>query len=135
VTSLRMIEGIGTAYAKKFAVVGVKSVEKFLDLGKSPEGRLQLAERAGVSPENVLTWVNHADLFRVKGIAGQYAELLERVGVQTVVQLSQREAEPLHAALTEANKIGRRICRQIPPVKTVESWIEHAGKLEEVVSR
>jgi hypothetical protein len=43
-------------------------------------------------PQAALTWVNHADLYRIKGVAGQYAELLEVAGVDTVPELARRSA-------------------------------------------
>jgi predicted flap endonuclease-1-like 5' DNA nuclease len=134
-TALKDIEGIGEATAKRFAEVGVRSVEALLKAGANAAGRKDLADRAGVSADKVLTWVNHADLFRIRGIAGQYSELLEAAGVDTVIELAKRNAKNLTDALAKANAAGRqRIVRAVPSLKRVEGWIEQAKKLTRVVS-
>ena len=84
-TKLVDIEGIGPAYEAKFKTAGVTTVEDLLEQGATPQARKALAEKSGVAEQLVLRWVNHADLFRIKGVAGQYAELLEAAGVDSVV--------------------------------------------------
>ena len=46
-----------------------------------------MAEATEIDEKLILKWVNHADLFRIKGVAGQFAELLEASGVDTVKEL------------------------------------------------
>jgi len=43
-----------------------------------------------------LEWVNLADLYRIKGVGEEYSDLLEEAGVDTVVELAQRNPENLH---------------------------------------
>ena len=45
----------------------------------------------------ILEWVNHVDLFRIKGVGEEYSDLLEEAGVDTVVELAQRKADNLYA--------------------------------------
>ena len=47
--------------------------------------------------------MNHADLCRINGVAGQYADLLEEAGVDTVVELSRRNPANLATAIAETN--------------------------------
>lgn len=54
--------------------------------------RKQLADQTGLSQELILRWVNHADLFRIRGVAGEYAELLEAPG--STASRSWRSATP-----------------------------------------
>ena len=77
--------------------------------------------------------MNHADLFRIRGVASQYAELLEAAGVDSVVELSKRNAANLHAALLKANSGSRRLVRQVPGLKSVEKWIEQAKTMPRMV--
>jgi predicted flap endonuclease-1-like 5' DNA nuclease len=90
VTDVEDIEGVGPAYAEKLEAAEVKTVEALLSAGATPAGRSTVAEKAGISEHLILKWVNHADLFRIKGVAGEYAELLEASGVDTVKELAQR---------------------------------------------
>ena len=84
------IEGIGELYEAKLGAAGINTTEQLLEKGKTPEGRAKLAEETGISPKLIMRWVNHADLFRIKGVAGQFAELLEASGVDTVKEFRHR---------------------------------------------
>ena len=57
--------------------------------------------------------LNHADLFRVKGVGPQFSELLEAAGVDTVKELRNRNAANLAAKLAEVNE-EKHLCRRTP---------------------
>ena len=75
-TDLQVIEGIGPAYEEKLQGAGVNSVEDLLEQGATKSGRNKIVDDSGMSATLILKFVNHADLFRIKGVAGEYAELL-----------------------------------------------------------
>ena len=127
------IEGIGEKYAKKLVKAGIKTVEDLLEKGVTKKGRSELAKLTGLSEKLILTWVNHADLFRVKGIGKQYAELLEAVGVDTVVELSKRNPENLLNTMIKTNE-KKHLVRALPYLKQVKKWVEQAKKLPRKVS-
>lgn len=127
------IEGIGEVHAKKLESIGITTVEQLLDAGKTPHGRNDLAAKTGSSEHHVLKWVNQADLFRIHGIARQYAELLESAGVDSVLELAQRNAEHLHEKLKSANEAKRQV-HVVPGVATLGKWIEEAKTLSRIVS-
>lgn len=126
------IEGIGGAYAEKLAQAGVTTTGQLLDCGKTPKGRDELAERTGISRKLILKWVNHADLFRIKGVAGQFAELLEAAGVDTVKELRHRVPANLYAKLVETND-AKNLCNRVPSEKEIERMVEQAKELPPVV--
>ena len=84
------IEGIGPVYKKKLKEAGIATTEKLLEVGGTPKGRKDLAEKTGVADTLILEWVNLSDLFRIKGVGSEYSDLLEEAGVDTVVELSNR---------------------------------------------
>ena len=84
---LSEIEGIGGVYAGKLQGAGIESVEALLEKGASPKARKEVSEKTGISDKLVLRWINMADLFRIKGIGEEYADLLEAAGVDTVPEL------------------------------------------------
>lgn len=131
--SIEKIEGIGPANARKLAKAGIKGVVTLLKKGASPKGREEISETCGISKEVVLKWVNMADLFRIKGISTQYAELLEAAGVDTVKELAQRNAANLHRAMQETNA-QKRLVRQLPSLSGVESWIKQAKSLPRMIN-
>ena len=71
-----------------------------------------------------------ADLFRVKGIGGEYSELLEKSGVDTVKELRNRNPENLHAKMEAVNSAGRALVRKLPSRSQVEKWIQEAKKMD-----
>ena len=132
-TSILEIEGVGPVYQQKLKAVGVGSVEKLLEVGATPKGRKDLAEKSGIGDALILEWVNHADLFRIKGIASEYSDLLEEAGVDTVVELSKRVPKNLHEKLVEVNA-AKKLVRKLPVESQVADWVEQAKKLPRVVS-
>lgn len=127
------IEGIGPAYAEKLQKAGVATVEALLDQGCSPAGRKKLVETTGISDKLIMKWVNHADLFRIKGIAGQYAELLERAGVDTVVELSKRKPDNLYQKMVQVNT-EFNLVNKVPDQANITKWVEEAKVLPRKVT-
>ncbi|MEM2109082.1 MAG: DUF4332 domain-containing protein [Candidatus Odinarchaeota archaeon] len=127
-TKIIEIEGIGPSYAKKLSDAGVKTVETLLKVGATRNGRKELANKTGIADNLILEWVNHADLFRIKGVGPEYSDLLEEAGVDAVGELSKRDPENLHNKILELNK-ARKIVRRPPTLKEIKSWIEQAKKL------
>ena len=131
-TKLALIEGIGPVYAQKLQEAGIQTVQALLDQGATPQGRDKLAELTGLSGKLILEWVNHADLFRIKGVGEEYSDLLEEAGVDTVPELAQRNAENLCAKLQEVNA-EKRLVRRVPPLSMVADWIKQAKELPRVI--
>lgn len=129
---LEDVEGIGKKYAAKLKKGGIASQKKLLELGSTKKGRAGIAKDCNISEKLVLGWVNRADLCRVKGVGEEYADLLERAGVDTVPELSKRKPDNLHAKMGEVNK-SKKLVRQLPSSKMVEGWVAQAKKLPRVI--
>lgn len=127
------IEGIGEVYAGKLAEAGITTVEQLLEAGASKKGRTDLAAQTGISESHLLRWVNMSDLFRIKGVAEEFSDLLELAGVDTVKELRTRNADNLHAKLSEVNA-EKGVAGRTPRLDEVASWIEQAGALEPKVT-
>ena len=127
------IEGIGKKYSEKLENAGIKTVEGLLEIGATKKGRKDLAARAEVSEKMILNWVNRADLFRIKGIGSQYADLLENAGVDSVPELAHRNPEHLLLKLQEIND-ARHLVRAMPYLKQVRKWVGRAKDLKKVVT-
>ena len=127
------IEGIGPVFQEKLSKAGVTTVEGLLEAGASKSGRKKIAEDSGIDESRVLVWVNMADLFRIKGVASQFAELLKAAGVDTVKELRNRNAENLHAKLVEVQE-EKKITRSVPGLSQVTDYIEQAKVLEPMVT-
>jgi predicted flap endonuclease-1-like 5' DNA nuclease len=131
-TNLLEVEGIGEKYAKKLDGIGIKTVEALLTAGKTPKGRKEIADKSGVGDKLVLEWVNHADLFRIKGVASEYADLLEEAGVDTVAELATRVPANLFKKMEESNA-SKKLVRKLPTESQVEDWVAQAKKLPRAI--
>jgi predicted flap endonuclease-1-like 5' DNA nuclease len=130
--NIAKIEGIGTKYAEKLNMAGIKTVEALLAKGASRKGRKDLAERTDISEALVLEWVNRADLFRIKGIGEEFSDLLEAAGVDTVKELAQRKPDNLMLKLVEVNE-QKKLVRRMPYPAAVADWVKQAKELPRVV--
>jgi predicted flap endonuclease-1-like 5' DNA nuclease len=131
-TDLAEIEGIGPVYAGKLKTAGITSIEGLLEAGATPKGRADIATRSDVSPTLILEWVNHADLHRINGVGEEYADLLEASGVDSVLELSHRNASNLTEALARVNE-EKHLVRAVPAESEVTRWIAHAKTLDRAV--
>jgi predicted flap endonuclease-1-like 5' DNA nuclease len=127
------VQGIGPAYAKKLAKAGIRTTESLLKKGASPEGRKEIEGMSGVGKRELLDWVNMADLYRIKGVGGQFSELLMKTGVDTVIELSKRQAKHLYAEMKEINQ-AKNLVNRMPTMDQVDDWIKQAKKLPRAIS-
>jgi predicted flap endonuclease-1-like 5' DNA nuclease len=132
-TKLVDIEGIGPVYADKLEEAGIGNAEALLDQGATPKGRKEIAEKSGISDSLILEWVNHVDLYRIRGVGSEYADLLEEAGVDTVPELAQRKAENLLEKMTAINA-EKKLVRRLPVLSQVQSWVDQAKQLPRIVT-
>lgn len=131
--NIKDIEGIGPVYAEKLGAIGITTVEALLEAGASKKGRDEIAAKTGIADAHILRWVNMADLFRIKGVAEETSDLLEKAGVDTVKELRNRNAENLHAKLVEVNE-QFNLSGRVPSLSQVEGFIAQAKEMEPKVT-
>ncbi len=127
------VEGIGKKYAGTLIKAGVKTTDALLKAASTPKGRKELAEKTGITDALILKWVNHVDLYRIKGVGSEYSELLEACGVDTIPELAQRKAANLVEKIVEVNKV-KKLVRKLPVESQIANWIEQAKKLPRVIT-
>ena len=128
------IEGIGHNYAERLKTrCNISTTDELLEKGGTKRGREKIAAEAEIPESLILTWVNHADLFRIKGVAGQFSELLEASGVDSVKEFAARNPENLHAKLLQTNEeFG--LSGKVPSVESLQAMIENAKTLDARIS-
>jgi len=131
--SIEKIEGIGPKTGEALRKAGIRTVDSLLDSAADKRSRAALADKTGISEARLLKCVNMADLFRISGVASQYAELLECAGVDTVKELKHRNAENLAATMAEVNKT-KNLVRRAPSSTVVSDWVAQAKKLPAKIS-
>jgi len=131
--SIEKIEGIGPKMGEAFRTAGIRTVDDLLAKGADKPSRRKLAETTGINENRILKCVNMADLFRINGVASQYAELLESAGVDTVKELKHRNADNLADKMAEVNA-QKKLVRRAPSVIVVRGWVSQAKELPAKVS-
>ncbi len=126
------IEGIGPVYAEKLNAAGINTTDDLLEKGGTRAGRKALADATGIDDGRILTWVNHADLHRITGVAGQFSELLEAAGVDTVKEFATRNASNLHDKMAEVNT-AKNLSGRVPSAEQLQKMIDEAKTLEQKV--
>ncbi|MGB3849472.1 MAG: DUF4332 domain-containing protein [Tunicatimonas sp.] len=132
-TKITSIDGIGVQLQKKLAKANIRSVEGLLKEGCTKKGRKSIAETSGIDEKKLLDLVNMADLFRIKGVSTQYAELLKASGVDTVKELRTRKPENLQVKMAETNQ-KKKLTRVVPSVKMITKFVEGAKEIDPMVT-
>jgi predicted flap endonuclease-1-like 5' DNA nuclease len=125
--NIKHLAGLTLEHKRYLEKAGVTSFEKLLEATTTKKDSEALAKKTNIHEELILMWANHADLARIKGIAGHYADLLEAVGVDTVVELAKRNPDHLYELMIKVNN-EVRLVKRLPSVTQVEEWITQAGR-------
>lgn len=126
------IKGITAELRAKLKAQGIDGPEELLKAAAAESGRKNLAKTLAVDAKVVLEWVNRADLARVKGIGGVYADLLEEAGVDTIKELAVRVPANLAAKIDEIND-KKKLTSRPPTAAAVADWVSQAKALPKLV--
>ena len=126
------IEGIGDVYAAKLKEAAVNTTDDLLEKCATRAGRKKMTEATGISEKLILRWTNHADLFRINGVASQIAELLEAAGVDTIKEFRHRVPANLQAKMEEVNA-QKNLVNRVPSVKEIEKMVAQAKEMDSKV--
>lgn len=122
---------IGPKTAKRFASIGITTVEEFL-AGDPAEMASQLNTR-WITTEKLVDWQDQAQLVcDVANLCGYKSQLLVGVNCRDAEQLASSETLSLHRSLKAFSKTsaGRRALRnsKLPSCDDVAMWIRDAGQ-------
>jgi predicted flap endonuclease-1-like 5' DNA nuclease len=118
--------------ATRLRKAGIRTTDALLRRAATRSGRSEVSAETDIPTAELLRWVNFADLMRVKGVGGEYAELLSICGVTTVPELRRRNSVALTAKMHGVNH-KKDLVQRLPTEAMVEAWIERAAKLDPVV--
>ena len=127
------IEGIGPASAEKLETAKITTTDALLSQCGTSTGRKTVADHTGVSEKQILDWTNMADMMRVSGVGGQFAELLKAAGVDTVKELATRNADNHSVKMTEINN-EKHLTKGDVSAPQVQGWIDQSKGLDPVIT-
>lgn len=131
-TPIETIEGIGAGFGSKLKADGIDSTEALLELCASDAGVARVCKCVDLDEGTVRNWATMADLIRIKGLGGQWAELMWRAGVTSVQDLASREIGPLRARMREVNEEEHRVA-ELPGENRVAKFLDEAGRLQPIL--
>ena len=121
------LEGVSPEIGAGLKKLGLNNSDKLLAACAQPGDRAAIAEKLDVDTRAVLELANRADLCRIKGVGQIYSDLLEFAGVDTVVELSNRNADNLYATIME--KAAEHKVQRTPTAANVQDWVSQAKEL------
>jgi predicted flap endonuclease-1-like 5' DNA nuclease len=123
------LEQIDSITAEKLRSVVINTVLKLLENTKTTKQREEISNKTGIDVSQILRYANMADLFRVHGIGREYSDLLEHSGVDTIIELSKRNAINLTEKIEEVNN-EYKFVKKLPSLNEVQDWINQSKELE-----
>lgn len=130
---LTTIEGIGPVIEEKLKGAGIGSIEALLKVCCDKAGRKDISAKTNIEEGKLLRFANHADLMRIRGVGGEYSELLEASGVDSCSELAQRRPDNLTKKMEDVNA-AKKLVRAVPSEKMVTGWVDQAKKLKKVIT-
>ena len=127
-TNITDIEGIGPKYEQALGKMGITTVEQLLDQCASAGDREKCAEATSLNIKSLERWVKMSDFFRLTGVAGNEAELLEVSGYNSITELAAAEAADVLSKL-QATNAEKSLAASVPDESVIESWINQAKVL------
>jgi predicted flap endonuclease-1-like 5' DNA nuclease len=124
---LTEIIGLEEKHANLLAEAGVKEVEDLLPLTRYQIQ--QLARKLGVTVNLLDSWQEHADLMRISGITPEYANLINKIGIDSVKEFARRNPKSTLEKLKQFKKDNPKVITKIPGQKDIETWIKEAKNI------
>ena len=131
-TPIETIEGIGEGFGKRLRADGVDTTEKLLLMCANDDGIAAVCKCVDLDADTIKNWGTMADLIRIKGLGGQWAELMWRAGVNSVQNLGKQDIGPLRERMREANEAEHRVA-ELPGEKRVARFIQEASEMDPVL--
>jgi len=114
---------IESQYQKELPKVGITSLDDLLLKTREKKERDELALRLLIPKEELIRWVEKAQMVQLKGLSIENLQLLEAVGIHSVSTLAAEDPEKLYEKIRQFNQ-----GRPIPKKVKIRIWIREAQK-------
>ncbi|MCK5895902.1 MAG: DUF4332 domain-containing protein [Cocleimonas sp.] len=128
--NIEEVDGIGKGLGKRFRKIGIKTTRELLEKCQHNDDVKKIAKIVNESEKTVKTWCLMADLLRVEGIDGKYAELLYLSGIHSTEELAASNVSKIKNKMKNVvNNQYQHHTKKVPTKKLTAKWISSAKKL------
>lgn len=126
-------------YSKSAKFWGIKNANDLLQAGRSPLRRWLLKRKLeglwapGGFEQQILFWVEQADLLRITGVSRDDAWLLVANGITSVPDLARRNVVELAAMKLSISILALQYGMDVPSLDDLKAWTEEAKTLQPVI--
>ncbi|MGE3725067.1 MAG: DUF4332 domain-containing protein [Candidatus Sericytochromatia bacterium] len=126
-------------YSKSAKFWGIKNANDLLMAGRSPLRRWLLKRKLeglwapGGFEQQILFWVEQADLLRITGVSRDDAWLLVANGITSVPDLARRNIVELAAMKLSISILALQYGMDVPSLDDLKAWTEEAKTLQPVI--
>lgn len=114
---------IPSQYREELPKVGITNLDEMISKTETRKERDELALRLLIPKEELLLWVERAQLVRLKGLGVANLRLLEELGIHSVSALSVEDPQKLEKRLRQTIE-----GRPFPSLAKLRIWIREAQK-------
>ncbi|TFG01236.1 MAG: DUF4332 domain-containing protein, partial [Promethearchaeota archaeon] len=100
--NIKDVEAISKKYANLLIKEGYTQIEDLLNLTKSQMSKL--AKKTGIPVKMIDTFQEIADLMRIDGVGDKIANVLNKIGIDSVKEFAQRNAKNTLERMKEFKK-------------------------------
>jgi predicted flap endonuclease-1-like 5' DNA nuclease len=121
-------QAIPASDAARLKAAGIATTFALLEKGGEAPARKALARQTKIAEKTLESWIQMADLLRVKGIGPDVARLLSAAGIKTVAQLKSADSAKLNDDIAKVNS-KQHLSENPPSVEHLQAWIKQAETL------
>ncbi|MFX1394927.1 MAG: DUF4332 domain-containing protein [Promethearchaeota archaeon] len=122
--NIKDVEAISKKYANLLIKEGYTQIEELLNLTKSQMSKL--AKKTGIPVRMIDTFQELADLMRIDGVGDKIANVLNKIGIDSVKEFAQRNAKN---TLDKIKEFKDELAGKMPTLNDVKDWIQQASAL------
>ena len=127
--NIEEIDGIGKGFGKRLRKIGIHTTTDLLEKCQDDNSYAKhIAKAMSQNEKTVETWLEMADLLRIDGIDGKYAELLYLSGVNSSAELAASDMSKVRSKIKNVVK-NQHHAKKTPAEKMISKWIALAKKL------
>jgi len=127
--SIDLLPGLMLPEQEALKAQGIENTQELLNLTKTPELKIDLANKLKLNQQHLDKWIALADLGRIPSVGSQYCGLVLHGGVISVAQLAQTPFHRLHRQVARLQVATLRRKDLTPSVGLVKQWVEEAKTL------